>query len=207
VTGLPNPPPANVSVSGPATLSGTGALPIVLGSFDAILGERGVSLSWTTLVEVNGDHFDVERSTDAAKWSNLGTVGAVGNSDKKVAYSYTDAAPTSGANYYRLKMVDKDGRYKYSPVKVVRGSLIKGFSVFPNPAKDYVNVTVSSDAAAELTLRLINQSGQVLQEKKFTHAAGTTVSLSVGNYPAGNYMLSISGNDGSRTVSKVLIAR
>jgi hypothetical protein len=104
-------------------------------------------------------------------------------------------------------MVDRDGKYKYSPVRVVRGSLIKGFSIFPNPAREFLNVTVSADAPSELSFRVVNSFGQVLLDRKVTNAAGSTVSLPVQNFPVGSYILTISGKDGSSNVSKFMVAR
>jgi hypothetical protein len=199
--------PPNSSLSGPGTLSSSGALPIILDHFNAVLDGNKVDLEWTTLVEINSDHFAVERSDDGSHWQTLGTVAAAGNSETKINYSFTDYSPSSGANYYRLQMVDRDGKFKYSPVKVVRGSLIKGFSVFPNPAREFLNVSVSADAPAQLTFRIVNPFGQVLLDRTFTNAAGTTVSLPVQNFPAGNYILTIAGKDGSSNVNKFMIAR
>jgi Secretion system C-terminal sorting domain len=201
------PPIHGSSLAGPGTLSSNGTLPVVLDHFNASFSNNQVLLDWATLVEINSDHFAIERSADGSNWQTLGTLAAAGNSETKVSYSFTDPSPSSGANYYRLQMVDRDGKYKYSPVKVVRGSLVKGFSIFPNPAREFLNVTVSADASAQLTFRIINPSGQVLLERAFTNAAGTTVSLPVQNFPAGNYILTIAGKDGSGNVNKFMIAR
>lgn len=201
------PPIYSSSIAGPATLSSNGTLPVVLDHFNASFNDNQVVLDWATLVEINSDHFTVERSADGSNWQTLGTVAAAGNSETKVSYSFTDPSPLSGANYYRLQMVDRDGKYKYSPVKVVRGSLIKGFSIFPNPAREFLNVTVSADASSQLSFRIVNPFGQVLLERSFTNAAGTTISLPVQNFPAGNYILTIAGKDGSSNVNKFMIAR
>jgi hypothetical protein len=201
------PPIYSSSIPGPGTLSSSGTLPVVLDHFNAAFVENQVVLDWATLVEINSDHFAVERSDDGSHWQTLGTIAAAGNSETKVNYSFTDPSPFSGANYYRLQMVDKDGKYKYSPVKVVRGSLIKGFNVFPNPAREFLNVTVSADAPAELTFRIVNTFGQVLLDRTYSKAAGTTVSLPVQYFPAGNYILTIAGKDGSSNVNKFMIAR
>jgi len=195
------------TISGPSTLSSTGVLPITLSRFDAILNNKVINLSWTTAEEINSDHFGIERSTDASHWQTIGKVAAAGFSSIAVNYSYTDESPSVGVNYYRLQMVDGDGKYKYSSVKVVNGTLTKGLSVFPNPANNFVNVTLGNEMNLGTTIRLINQFGQILQERKLNHAAGTTISLPVHNYPQGSYVLQVIGEDGSRQTSKVLISR
>jgi hypothetical protein len=95
---------------GPATLSGIGTLPIIISSFTGEVDGTQVNLAWTTSLEINSDHFAVQRSTDAGgTWTTLGTVAAHGNSSLPVDYSYADTKPLQGTNEYRLQMVDKDG--------------------------------------------------------------------------------------------------
>jgi len=197
----------NAQHPAPFTLNSDGTLPVLLANFDAILNDKVVNLSWTTTVEINSGYFAIQRSADGSNWQSIGTVKAKGFSSTEVNYSYTDASPLNGINYYRLQIVDADGKYKYSPIKVIHGSLTKGFNVFPNPANSFVNVLVGSDITTDMTIRLINQYGQVLQEKKLIHAAGTTVTIAVSNYPQGNYILQAVGADGSKHTSKVLISR
>jgi len=197
-------------LTGVKTLSGDGTLPIILSQFDAELNNKEVDLSWTTDQESNSDHFAVERSTDGgAHWDVLGTVAAKGNSSVAVHYSYTDADPASGMNEYRLQSIDRDGKSTYSEVKTVRNGLIGNVSIFPNPAKDYVNVTLggSNEAKGNLSIRLISQSGQLLMEKKVNNTGGTTVALPVSSYPQGNYLIQVIGQDGTQQISKVFISR
>ena len=193
---------------GAATLNGFGTLPIILSSFTALLDGSQVNLAWTTDLEVNSDHFAVERSTDAgATWTTLGNVAAHGNSSVAINYSYADTKPVQGTNEYRLQLVDKDGAYKYSTVQAVRLGLVTSVSVYPNPAHDYVNITLGGNSNESVNIRLFNQSGQVLQEKNVSNAGGTTVPLSVSSYPEGSYIIVVTGADGSRQINKLLIAK
>jgi hypothetical protein len=196
------------TLTGTKTLNGTGTLPIILSGFEARLNSDKVDLSWTTLIEINADYFIIERSTDGgAKWLTLGTVAARGNSSGNASYSYTDANPAAGVAQYRLQMVDLDKKTAYSPIKTVRTGLITGVSIYPNPARDFVNVSVGGNETSSLSIRLLNQSGQLLAEKKVTSAGGTTVSLPVSTYPAGNYLIVVKGTDGSQQVSKLFISK
>ena len=193
---------------GAASLNGFGTLPIILSSFTAELDGSQVSLTWTTDLETNSDHFAVQRSTDAgATWTTLGTVAAHGNSSLAINYSYADTKPGQGTNEYRLQLVDKDGTYKYSTVQSVRLGLVTSVSVYPNPARDYVNVTLGGNSNESINIRLFNQSGQVLQEKNLSNAGGTTVPLSVSSYPEGSYIIVVTGADGSRQINKLLITK
>ncbi|HMH32747.1 MAG TPA: T9SS type A sorting domain-containing protein [Puia sp.] len=191
----------------PFTIEVDGTLPVLLASFDAELNKGSVSLSWSTTQEVNSGYFLVQRSSNASDWQGIGTVGAKGTSNVLVNYSFSDASPSGSVEYYRLLIMDKDGKYKFSPVKAVRLESTTTLRVFPNPASNFVSVTLSSDMTADLTIRLINQSGQVLHEKKLSHAAGTTVSIPVQNFPQGNYILQMSGADGKNLARSFVITR
>ena len=200
------PGPQGTLVTGPSTINGSGILPIILSKFEAALnGTNEADLSWTSIIEANSDHYSVERSADAIHWLAIGKVAAKGNSDVSVDYIFRDEKLAGGTHYYRLQMVDRDGKFKYSEVRAVTTLESTSFRVFPNPARDYINLSIASDASPELTVRLLSSSGQVLQERKLSHAGGTILSLPIQNYAKGSYMISISGSDGSHHMSKVLV--
>jgi hypothetical protein len=196
------------SLNGAVTLTAPGDLPIVLTAFTAQQDNKTVDLNWTSVLEINSDHFAVERSTDAgAHWSVLSTIPAHGSSSQTVNYSFNDMTPSAGTNQYRLQLVDRDGNYAYSVVKAIRMGLISSVSIYPNPARDYVNVTLSGSVTPSVNIRLISQSGQLLMEKQVDNAVGTTVSLPVSSYPQGNYLILVTGTDGVQQVSKLLISK
>jgi hypothetical protein len=196
-------------LSGPVGLTGAGPLPITMASFEASLDGNAVSLNWTTAQESNTDHFAVERSTDGGShWTTIGNVAAAGFSSLPIEYSFVDGTPASGVNDYRLQSIDRDGKPTFSTIRLVRTDLVSGIGVFPNPASDVVNVSLSRNfPSGMLSIRLLNQSGQMLSEKKLENGAGTTISLPVGSYPQGNYLILVTGADGTRQISKLFISR
>ena len=191
----------------PFTLNSDGTLPVILGNFSGAVDGKVIDLSWTTEIEINSDHFDIQRSADAAVWQSIGTMQAKGNSGLSVNYAFTDRDPLRDNNFYRLKMADKDGQFKYSPVISVQAPLLHGLKIFPNPASNYLTVSIGTDITADFTIKLMNQFGQVLQTRKMSHAAGTTVTLPVQSYPQGTYILQFVGTDGKMQSNKVLVAR
>jgi len=192
---------------GAANLNSQGTLPIILASFSAVVDNNSVNLAWATDLEINSDHFTVESSTNAgATWNTVGTVPAAGNSAAVLNYSFTDNRPASGTSEYRLELVDRNGNTAFSSVKAVRIGSVGAVSVYPNPASDYINITLGGDAVSS-NIRLVNLAGQVLMEKNVTNARGTTVPLTVSSLPSGNYLVVITGSDGSKQVSKVLITK
>lgn len=200
-------PPATTLI-GAASLNSAGTLPIILGSFSAVVDNGAVDLAWTTDLEINSDHFTIQSSTNSgATWNSIGTVAAAGNSASVLSYSFVDSHPASGTTEYRLILVDRNGNTAYSAVKAVRIGSISTVSVYPNPASDYVNVTLGGDASVSANIRLMNLAGQILLEKTVTNAGGTTVPLMVSSYPSGNYLIVITAPDGSKQVNKILIAK
>ncbi|HWB93549.1 MAG TPA: T9SS type A sorting domain-containing protein [Puia sp.] len=198
-----------ISAFGPKTFnSSSGTLPIILAGFSAAANDGQVDLSWSTALESNSDHFAVQRSNNAgADWTTIGAVGAAGNSNAMLNYSYTDGKPGQGTAEYRLELIDKDGKYSYSDVKSIRIGIVTAVNLYPNPAHDYVNVTLGDNAGEPVLIRLFNQAGQVLIEKNVTNAGGTTVPLAVSSYPEGNYIIVVSAADGSRQVNKLVITK
>lgn len=205
---------SNPNLYGPATLSSSGAslgavlLPVLLVDFTATLNiEKMIVLDWKTTMESNSSHFNIERSQDGSVWNTIGTIQAAGNSSTTIDYSFTDENPAAGVNYYRLSMVDRDGRNAFSEVKIVRTTaLVSNVSFYPNPARDYVNVSLAPSASTEVMIRLISQSGQVLQEKKVAGGNGATVTFPVQQYATGIYILSVAGADGSHESGKLVIS-
>ncbi|MFI5154982.1 MAG: hypothetical protein ACHQEM_02290, partial [Chitinophagales bacterium] len=155
-SGIPPPQCAPGIVYGPADLEaptgpspndifqfrGTAPLPVTLVKFDASLGNgNSVNVSWTTAEEINSSYFEVERSADAMSWQPIGQVPAKGQSSGLVDYKFVDPAPTNATNFYRLRMVDLDAKYKFSKVaKVSLESRVAALVVFNNPFHDQIRI-------------------------------------------------------------------
>ncbi|HVZ55755.1 MAG TPA: LamG-like jellyroll fold domain-containing protein [Chitinophagaceae bacterium] len=94
-------------------------LPVQLVSFAGRKVAGGIRLDWSTASEQNALDFSVERSADGHTWNSLGTVPAAGNSTILQSYSFLDAAPLPGKNFYRLRLIDVDGKFTYSRVLII----------------------------------------------------------------------------------------
>ncbi|HET8830220.1 MAG TPA: T9SS type A sorting domain-containing protein [Pelobium sp.] len=137
-----------------------GTLPVTLTSFAASFTNNQNSLNWTTSSESNSLGFDVESSTDGVTFSKIGFVAskANGNSTSTLSYNFEDKSASNGTTYYRLKQVDKDGKFEYSDIKYVSNTLSANkFTVYPNPAIDYVDI--SGADMSGVTLQLFTTSG------------------------------------------------
>lgn len=138
-------------------------LPAVWGDFAAIAKGNTVALNWLTLQESNTSQFAVQHSTDGRSFKTVGFVQAKGNSDAVNKYNFAHQTPNkSGNNFYRLQLVDLDGKISHSPVRVVRyssGGQLKAVVVTPNPVRATLNLAVQE----EVEIKLTDMNGRILK--------------------------------------------
>jgi parallel beta-helix repeat protein len=108
-------------------------LPVELINFRLTKKENATELTWQTASETNNKQFDIERSTDAKTWQNIGTVKGQDNFNTNKNYKFTDGNPQMGINYYRLRQIDFDGKSELSTILSANFSSKTTPSVFPNP--------------------------------------------------------------------------
>jgi hypothetical protein len=83
------------------------------------LSKTSVALNWNTINETATDRFHVERKSDHRFWAEIGSVAAAGFSRASLDYNFSDQEAPVGTLYYRLRMVDLDGSYTYSPIREI----------------------------------------------------------------------------------------
>lgn len=161
-------------------------LPVKVTDFAAVKQADAVKLSWKTSEEINSKEFIVERSTDGSKFSAIGTIAAKGVAS---AYTLTDATPFIGNNFYRLKMVDKDGKSDYSKVIKINFSRQLVVRIAPNPANTFINVTIEN-AQTTATLEIIDANGKLVRQQKLLPAT-PNVPLSIAGLAKGLYTVKV----------------
>lgn len=151
--------------------SSVGSLPVSLRNFDiAPVNNTAVALSWQTDQEVNLSNFTIEASTDAVNWQAISTLPAAGNgnNNKQLGYQYYDKRPAAFNTqiYYRLKIIDKDGGYKYSAVKTIKlkneDIIIISANANPQQSQRDAVYTVHSNKATPLSITVIDETGKML---------------------------------------------
>lgn len=165
-------------------------LPVKLNSFTGKDMSNQVQLNWETGSEINTASFVVEKSNDGNSFASIGTITAAGYKTGLASYSFTDKNPSAGKNYYRLKMVDKDGDADYSNVVVLNMSTANSsnvISLYPNPAASYV-VIKHPYAMANEQLKIVNLAGNIVLQKQIT-AASFQTRIDLPNLPRGTYEL------------------
>jgi hypothetical protein len=150
------------------TGSGSGPLPISLVKFETQrIDNQLVSLTWQTASETNNRGFEVEQSNDGQTFQKVGFVDGNNNSNQIRNYSFLIA--NSKAAYYRLKQVDFDEKFSYSPIRFVGADARAraGLVVSPNPTTTRVRLRFEQSASQEvLHLIIYNAQGGLVWEGK-----------------------------------------
>jgi len=167
-------------------------LPVTMRSIKAFEEQGSVRIHWEAAGEIDFSHYEVETSADGIVYSTLGTVKATGST----SYSFLHTTPASGINYYRLKLVDMDGRSSYS--RVVSYLLNAGgyaVQVINNPFRQNLIVRIAANENTYMQLQLTDLTGRSIMKKTILVRKGTNlVTLPGENATAkGVYLLQISG--------------
>jgi hypothetical protein len=185
--------------------NGTSVLPVSLLSFGATRSGENVSLKWQTANEINSSHFEIERAYgNTDKFIQSGVVKASGSSSSVRAYTFTDKEVkfSRGTIYYRLRQVDNDGKYSYSPiVSISPDKVTSEISVSPNPFSTSFNVDFTATIPGDALMTIADIQGKVLFVKKVSVTTGST-KLSfdeLSNVESGVYFVKVEINGVSKT--------
>lgn len=208
LTAIDNSPTSNNATLSNFALTGTTSnfvassiipLPVNITTFTATRSGDAALLQWQTAQEQNSKDFDVQRSIDGVHYTSIGQVDAAGNSSSPRNYSFTDASPATGLNYYRLSETDLDGKSMYSPVKTLvfsTGAAQK--LVWFSTGGSTVEVNLLNGSNEFYTLNGID--GRILQKGQLN--AGK---LYLSGLAAGIYIVNIDTFAGDQLTTKVLI--
>ncbi len=183
------------------TVSVSGTLPVTLLSFNAAWVNDYVRLNWTTANEINSRSVVIERSIDNGPFTQIGELAAAGFSSSVQSYEFIDSFPGTG-NHYRLKFIDRDGNYKYSPV-VALNKKQTGFTLqhsYPDPFVNELNIQLFSDKYQPVQVRLTDISGKVVvtRNENCVRGINTFILEQLNTLQPGTYILQIISTDGSR---------
>lgn len=162
-------------------------LPITLKQFSGKASASGNQLTWTTSAEVNAKEMQLERSADGISFSRIATVAAKGIA---ATYNYSDVKVT-GVQYYRLKLVDKDGQNSYSQVLKLQSVVVSTvvLQVYPNPASNYIQLNTNWNAAV---VKLYNMQGNVVLQQSWKKGER----VNIARLAAGTYVVELQSSEG-----------
>ncbi|MEP6675580.1 MAG: T9SS type A sorting domain-containing protein [Ferruginibacter sp.] len=165
------------------TLNISGAVPVTGLFFTATKENKQVKLDWFTLTELNTDRFEIERSRNGIDFEKIALLNAAGNSFIRKDYHFTDIQPLPDFNYYRLKQFDKDGKFIYSPIRLIRMNEQKLFSVYPTISSNYFML---NSAVENINIQLFSSSKQLI---KSWNSNTASVKIDASALPSGAYWI------------------
>ena len=146
-----------------------GIVPVTWLSFTAKLANKEETLlNWNVDNEVNVKEYVIEQSLDGANFKSIAVMPFVSVGLNINSYYFNDNISNVNAAviYYRIKQIDNDGRNSRSNIaRVNLNGLKKVISITPNPAKDFINVSLQSKAISLATVAIIDIKGAVLFTK------------------------------------------
>ncbi|HRD56669.1 MAG TPA: T9SS type A sorting domain-containing protein [Ferruginibacter sp.] len=170
---------------------GNGTLPLTLLEFSGKNTVVGNELIWKTAQEINTSHFEIQWSSNGQQFNSISTLPAAGNSTQTKQYRFLHTQPLSGNNFYRLKMVDADGRFTYSNIVTVQvKSAGNAVDVFPNPVVQVMQLKITSLKNETVQLQLINAMGMQVASKQIHLSQGLNIfSWDIKSVATGKYFL------------------
>lgn len=175
-------------------------LPVKLMTFTVLRQGQDVLVQWNVGSESNVIRYEIElaRGTEAmqaAQFEKLGEAPGAGQTTTVRSYSFNDTEPDKfGARYYRLKIVNADGSFQYSPVRMVMFEEAVLWQVYPNPGTGLFSLIYQVNGNAPMDARLYDARGRLVKE----FSSGATgfpqklnIDISANNYASGMYLLRV----------------
>ncbi|MEM1269895.1 MAG: T9SS type A sorting domain-containing protein [Bacteroidota bacterium] len=188
------------------------ATPVELGDFDAVTIENGIQLSWNTLSEENNAGFEVQYAEmESDEFINIGWVEGFGTTLEEQSYTFSSPELMPGDYQFRLKQVDFDGKFEYSPV--VEGTVtVPGTFIvqgpYPNPFNPTTQIRFAVAQEQVVDLELFDATGRrVMTLFSGTATANETIDVRVdaASLPSGMYLARLVGDSFSTTKKLMLV--
>ena len=172
-------------------------LPVTLTGWSVTaLDNNQALLKWSTTNAVNFDHFVIQRSTDGSTFEDVHMVPAANDDAPAQSYSYTDQDNFNGKLYYRLVMVDRDGKTNYSNIASISLQDAQRVRIYPTRVDNGSFFVETSSAIHQAKLELFDMNGRRLQENDWSVLEGRQQVIVAGNgsLPSGAYIVRLSAN-------------
>jgi hypothetical protein len=108
--------------------------------------------------------------------------------------------------YYRVKLVDLDGKVTYSNVVAVRLSKKSGVTVWPNPFQSSFTISISTDKETPIDIKIIDVNGRLI--RNFTQQASRGITQitvhDLDQLPGGVYLVEITDKKAGTTFQKLM---
>jgi hypothetical protein len=200
LSGITSFSPFSVGKLGPA---GT-TLPIKVAYFNAAKGNGFNTLNWSAETSSPEVTFNIERSSDGVNFSTINSIVA-SQQRTSTPFDYTDNSITSGTVYYRIKIVEMNGKVSYTSVIRLATATndIKLVGVLPNPVTNIAQLNIVSTKKDVVQLWVVSMEGKLVQRSTVQLQSGSSnINLDVTNLQTGMYTIKGTFSDGQTSSVK-----
>ena len=192
------------SASSVSIVSTTGLVPLPVRfiGFNAVRNKDKALLNWSVAEESSiTDRYEVLRSTNGVDFTSIATIKSFNNGRSSNSYSFTQESLSSiltkGVIYFRIKQIDKDGKFVYTDIKNIRLSTKGIFAgVYPNPIKQSTTLTFDLVENSRVIYSLTDAAGKTMETYQVQGFKGSNIkTLNLGKYAAGAYTLKVQAGD------------
>lgn len=189
-------------------IQAAGTTPVTLTYFKASLANNeSALLTWNSQSEINAKHYEIERSENAINFTKRGIVNAIGSPSSSQDYTYIDLLKTSSSKiFYRLKMVDNDGTFKYSNVVALKlNNACSSIHTYPNPFTSNIKIDVVSQIEEVAHVKLIAMDGRIVNQfdVKLTKGINLIQMSNLSKLPKSTYTVEVSTATNKTTKSLI----
>lgn len=191
--------------------TGLVVVPVKFTSFTATRKDNDGLLTWSVENEsALTDRYEVERSLNGTNFTTAYTVAAKNNGASSNIYNLTDfnlsGLRSSGVIYYRIKQIDKDGKFTYTEIRSIRlegkGAVV--INIYPNPVKDVATVMLDLEQDVKVVIAVADAAGKQIQKIEFQGIKGmNTKKVNMLNLPSGTYAFRITAGADTKAISVV----
>jgi len=174
-------------------------LPVLFADVKAYGKNNGVQVEWSNLTEREIVNYEVERSANGIDFYAVNTQLPRSNRDDKASYTFFDASPVNGANFYRVRVQEQSGKVIYSKIlRVEMGSTKYSFSLYPNPVTGkQLTVSLNGVKQGKYNVQIIDAAGQRVFTTNLSNV-GTGVTQMIelpANVKTGMYVMVVSSDN------------
>ena len=181
-----------VSSGGLVTTVCSETLPVKIISFSAEKSNTANIILWTTAEEINTSSYTIERSNDGFHFTSIGAANAKENNASTNVYSFTDIHPAKAVNYYRLKIMNKDGHAEYSVIRNVNNSPKLSVHLYTNPVHQNIPLEFSADKEEQVQIKITGMDGRLYSNMQTKISSGASIkNIAATTMSAGMYFIKI----------------
>jgi len=175
-------------------------LPLTLKNWQARLENNSVKINWSTAYEESNTFFEIQRSSNGRDFQTLYQKTAAGQGSD---YSWTDASPLNGKNFYRLK-INEAFNTSYSRVIPIINDKTKLITSFYTDASQ-IHLQLNSTSNQSAILTITGFSGATIKKQNLNlTGSNTSITVPISELASGEYFVRVTTSDGFTAVERFM---